>query len=210
LELFGAYGDQQCALRGAGLAREELSLNASTGSQVSLRTSRFQPGPYQTRKYFSGDWLNTVTHLPAGRSLNVLVDLLTELARAEGIALRNPWEYIQREASEVQTTELQVDLAFFAGPLGSTGGIQQITTDNLTIGNLFHAAYRAMAENYAHCADWLDPARSWKSVVLSGGLTQTAPVLRSHIQQRFTVPIHESAGEETLSGLLDIAKGHHT
>jgi sugar (pentulose or hexulose) kinase len=204
LQVFGSYGDQQCALRGAGLQTDELSLNISTGSQVSRRVAQFLPGPYLTRKYFFGDYLDTVTHLPAGRSLNTLVDLLTELARAEGIVLRDPWKTIHRETLAVATTDLTADLAFFRGPLGSHGRIDGITTENLSVGHLFHAAFRAMADNYARVAGGFGPA-DWKAVVLSGGLTQSAPLLREFLEQRFPLPIRESAREETLLGLLDIA-----
>lgn len=205
IRVYGVYGDQQCALRGAGLARGELSINISTGSQVSRRTEKFQPGNYQTRPYFDGDYLDTITHLPAGRSLNVLVGLLSELAAAEGITLQKPWENLVRLASEVESSALEVNLAFFTGPLGSSGKIEGITTENLHAGQLFHAAFRAMADNYARCAEWLDPQKSWRSVVLSGGMTKGAPLLRRMIEQRFDAPIRESAGEETLLGLLDIA-----
>lgn len=206
LQVFGAYGDQQCALYGAKLRRGELSLNISTGSQVSIRTNTFEPGPYQTRMFFDGDWLNTITHLPAGRSLNVLVDLLLELAAAEGLALKNPWQHILQRASQVESTSLQVDLAFFSGPLGSSGGVTQITTENLTVGHLFHACFRAMADNYVRCASWLDPQQSWQAVVLSGGLTQSAPLLRKMLEQRFNAPLRDSHGEETLLGLLQLAR----
>lgn len=204
LTVFGSYGDQQCALRGAGLQGDDLSLNISTGSQVSRRVKQFQPGDYQSRKYFFGDWLNTVTHLPAGRSLNVLVDLLTGLSRAEGIALQHPWQTIVRAASEVSSSDLQIDLTFFPGPLGTTGSLTGITTENLTVGHLFHAAFRAMADNYARVATRFGTP-PWREVVLSGGLTQSVPLLREFLQEQFPVPLRESANEETLLGLLDIA-----
>lgn len=206
LEVFGSFGDQQCALRGAGLRPEELSLNISTGSQVSRRTPVFVPGRYQTRRYFDGDYLDTITHLPAGRSLNVLVDLLTELATAEGLSVSRAWDTIVRKAAEVDATNLEVDLAFFAGPLGSTGSIRAITTENLTVGHLFHAAFRSMADNYAQCAERLDHHRVWKSLVLSGGLAQSIPQLRRMIQDRFHMPLRETDGDETMLGLLDIAR----
>jgi sedoheptulokinase len=204
LQVFGSYGDQQTALRGAGLRPDELSLNISTGSQVSRRVASYQPGDYWTRRYFFGEYLNTVTHLPAGRSLNVLVDLLTELARDAGMKATDAWTSIIAKAAAVASTDLEVDLAFFSGPLGDHGRIGGITTDNLTVGNLFHAAFRAMADNYASVVDRLG-SRDWQAVVLSGGLTQAAPLLRQLISQRFPVPLRESAGEETLAGLLDIA-----
>jgi sugar (pentulose or hexulose) kinase len=204
-KVFGSYGDQQCALRGAGLQRGELSLNVSTGSQVSRRAEQFHPGPYQSRKYFFGETLDTVTHLPAGRSLNVLIDLLTELARAQGVTLPNPWDTVNRLVAEVDETDLQVNLAFFQGPLGSHGLIDFISLENLTVGTLFHAAFRSMADNYVRIAERFSPA-SWSSVVLSGGLTQRLPRFRSLLDARFAVPLRESTVEETLAGLLDIAQ----
>jgi sugar (pentulose or hexulose) kinase len=205
LQVFGSYGDQQCALRGAGLQPNELSLNISTGSQVSRRTTSFQPGRYQSRKYFFGDTLDTVTHLPAGRSLNVLVDLLTEVAHAQGIALEHPWDTINSLVDAEADTDLEVNLAFFQGPLGNRGRIENLTTENLSVGTLFLAAFRAMADNYLRIAERFS-TMDWTGVVLSGGLTQKVPRLRSLLKDRFTVPLRESAGEETLAGLLDIAR----
>lgn len=201
---YGSYGDQQCALRGAGLLRSELSLNIATGSQVSRRTERFQPGAYLTRRYFFGDYLNTVTHLPAGRSLNAIVSLLTELAREQGLELSDPWKTIHQKVSEVETTDLEFNLAFFQGPLGRSGRLDKITTENLSVGPLFHAAYKAMADNYSQVASWFLPM-DWERVVLSGGLTQSTPRLRQLLEQRFDKPFRESSGEETLLGLMDIA-----
>ena len=79
-------GDHQAALAGAFLGERELSLNISTGSQASLFTPTWQPGNYQTRPFFDGRFLNTITHIPAGRALNVLFKLLTELAEAQRLA----------------------------------------------------------------------------------------------------------------------------
>ena len=167
---YPAMGDQPCALRGAGLQADELSLNISTGSQVSRRTSRLELGTYLTRPYFNGEYLNTITHLPAGRSLSALFDLLTELARAEGLELQRVWETIALAAEAADGGGLACDLAFFAGPMGTSGSITGITTENLTVGNLAYAAAANMADNYAHCADRLWPDQTWQRTCLSGGL----------------------------------------
>ncbi|MCA9066479.1 MAG: hypothetical protein KDA96_25600 [Planctomycetaceae bacterium] len=206
LAVYGTYGDQQCALRGAGLQPNEMSINVSTGSQVSMRTAEYSAGRYQGRCYFGGDVLKTMTHLPAGRSLNVLVDLLTELATAEGVTLQNVWQTIASRSDAAESTGLEVDLAFFSGPLGSTGSITGITTENLTVGQLFRAAFLAMAQNYRRCADWLDPDGTWDSVVICGGMTRTIPLLRQRIQELFPQPLRETVGDETMLGLLEIAR----
>ncbi len=207
LACHASFGDQPCALKGIGLTRNELSINASTGSQVSQLTEQFEPGPYQSRRFFHGDFLNTITHLPAGRSLNVLFDLLTELARAEGVTLNSPWDYISRSASRTEAQGLSATLSFFAGPMGQSGCIEGITTENLTVGNLFYAAFCNMANNYRICMDRLCPDRKGLRLVLSGGLTRSIPVLRQLIEERFAMPIRDTAiTEETLLGLLEIAK----
>ncbi len=103
--------------------------------------------------------------------------------------------------------ELNVNLSFFAGALGSRGSIAGVTTENLTIGNLFHAAFRSMAENYAICAERLCSDHADLSLTISGGLPRSAPILRKLIQNKFGRPLREStAVEETLLGLLDVAR----
>ena len=68
------------AILGALLQRDELSLNISTGSQVSLLKPKVEFGNFQTRPFFDGRFSITITHIPAGRALNALVKLLSELA----------------------------------------------------------------------------------------------------------------------------------
>lgn len=212
IDCYGAYGDQQCALAGAGLQPGELSINVSTGSQVSRRTRTLSRGSFQSRAYFFGDQLQSITHLPAGRSLNVLVDLVTEVAAAAGVPAADPWKIINGligecggDSDQQAAGDLQVDLSFFAGPLGLTGSIRNITTENLSVSRLFDAAFRAMAENYNHCASWLDPGRSWSQLVLSGTLAREGTRLRQYLAEQFAVPMRDSGEEETLLGLLELA-----
>ncbi len=203
---YAPVGDHQCALAGAGLREHELSVNVSTGAQVSLLAARHQPGAYQTRPYFDGLYLNTITHLPAGRSLNALVNLISELAAASGRDACNPWPYIEREAARVEHCDLGVGLSFFPGPAGDRGTISGIREDNLTVGQLFYAAFRSMAGNFRDCAARLRAASSWTSAVLSGGLVRKSDLLRRMIAAELGTECRLSAGaEETLEGLLALA-----
>ncbi|MBC7854362.1 MAG: hypothetical protein IAF94_13095, partial [Pirellulaceae bacterium] len=122
LPCYPPIGDHQAALAGALLQSGELSLNISTGSQISLLTDRFAPGNYQMRPYLDGRFLNTVTHLPAGRSLDVLVNLVNR-----------SWPEIVNAADETPDTDLAANLTYFDGPLGSRGSISNITTENFSV-----------------------------------------------------------------------------
>jgi len=199
-------GDYQCALVGAMLTDHELSLNISTGSQVSRLTSSLELGDYQTRPFFDGRFTNTLSHLPAGRSLNILVDLLEEIARNSGIALENSWAYIAQAAAAVDRTDLSAKLTFFRGPCGNRGAITNISETNFNVGTLFRAAFENMAENYYSCALRIWPDRSWSNIVFSGGLADKLPLLRHIIEDRFQTKARLSpVAEDTMFGLLALA-----
>ncbi len=199
-------GDYQCALAGAGLNERELSLNISTGSQVSRVTNDLVFGDYQTRPFFDGKFTNMLSHLPAGRSLDILVDLLGELARASGTVLQNSWAYIAEAAAAAGSTDLDVKLSFFRGPCGDRGSISNIGENNLSVGTLFRAAFENMADNYYSCALRIWPERSWSNIVFSGGLARKLPLLRQIIQDRFQTESRLCpVAEDTLFGLLMLA-----
>ena len=91
--------------------------------------------------------------------------------------------------------------------MGDRGHIRNMQLQNLTIGKLFYAAFRHMADNYAQCAKRLSPATKWRQVVLTGGLPQKFPTLRQMIADRFACPIRlVDIAEETLAGLLRLAQ----
>jgi sugar (pentulose or hexulose) kinase len=199
-------GDYQCALAGALLTENELSLNISTGSQVSRMTNDLALGDYQTRPFFDAKFTNTFSHLPAGRSLNVLVDLLSELAQESGISIPDPWQYIARAAAAVDHTDLEIKLSFFPGPCGNNGSLSNIREQNLTVGTLFRASFENMAQNYYDCALRIWPERSWKNIVFSGGLARKLKLLRQIIEQKFQTSSRLCPLEEdTLLGLMVLA-----
>ena len=202
---YAPVGDYQCALAGAVLGEDEISLNISTGSQVSRLTPTLSLGDSQTRPFFDGQFLNTFTNMPGGRSLNALVDLLGELA-AGRVDLQDSWGFIAKSAKEVTTTDLKVDLSFFPKRDEEQGTISNIRGNNFTVGHLFRAAFNDMADKYHAHAVRLWPEKSWKSLVFSGGVACRLEVLREIIQKRFETGYRLAPFEEdALFGLLILA-----
>ncbi len=207
LTCYPVIGDQQSALRGIDLKPHELSINVSTGSQVSQITADFRPADCQTRSWFGVRFLNTITHIPAGRSLTVLESLLTELPRLAGLKIERSWQLIAQAAEESTGGGLTSDLSFFSSAMGSDGRISGITTENLTVGNLFQSAFEFMADSYLTCSRRLSPEPAWNQLAISGGLVQSFVPLRKKIEARFRLPIRDVAEqEETLLGLLSIGR----
>lgn len=203
LPVFMPVGDYHCSQVGAFLDEGELSVNISTGSAVIQLARGCEFGDFQTRPWFDGRFLKTVTHIPGGRALKALVRLLVELAHAQGVKLQDPWDYILAEAARVESTDLRVDPAFYFSAMGDHGAITNAREENLTVGNLFHAAFAGMADNYARCAARVAPGKDWTRLVFSGGVALKTDLLRRLICQRLGQAHRLAAsGEDTLLGLL--------
>jgi len=208
LPCYTPVGDYQCAIVGSLLHYGELSLNISTGSQASLLRPQVEFGNFQTRPFFDGRFLIGITHIPAGRSLSLLVKLLSELAEAQGVALADPWPYITQAATRAGETQLRANLAFFNSSCGDHGEFTNIREEELTVGHLFRAGFQNMVDNYHASAHRLAPdgKDAWSNLVFSGGLVQKMPVLREMICDRFQVPYRMCpTSEDTLLGLLALA-----
>ncbi len=200
-------GDYQCAILGSLLRYDELSVNISTGSQVSLLKPKATFGNFQTRPFFESNFCITVTHIPAGRALNALVKLLSELAVSQGVELVDPWEYIIRSSAKVVSPKMRVNLAFYSSANGDQGAFTQVQEDELTTGHLFHAAFQSMADNYYSFAQQLSPEKDWNNLVFSGGLVQKIDLLRQIICDRFNTQYRLSpAPEDTMLGLLALGR----
>jgi sugar (pentulose or hexulose) kinase len=131
---------------------------------------------------------------------------LSELADAQGVSLRDPWEYILTESGKVPSTDLRVNPAFYFSAMGDRGAITGMREENLKVGHLFRAAFEGMADNYAHCARRISPRQDWRRLVFSGGLAFKIPLLRRMICERLTEEHRLAASEEdTLLGLLGLA-----
>ncbi len=203
LPVFTPVGDFQCSLVGALVDEDELSLNISTGSQVSRLCRKLQYGPYQTRPFFDGLYVSTVTTIPAGRALNSLVTLLGELATAQGLNLADPWPYIAAAAGRANDPEMRANVSFFASAVGERGELTNLRESELTVGHLFRAAFHNMADNFLACAERLAGEQPWRRLVFSGGLVQKMELLRELICDRFGVPYRYSpVAEDAMLGLL--------
>ena len=198
-----AVGDQQCALAGALLRQRELSVNIGTGSQVALLADCAGTGDHQTRPYFDGAVLRTITHIPAGRALTALVGLLTELG---SVAEDDAWRYIEPAVASVPLTDVRASIAYFPGPCGQRGFFENLHEGNLSVGHIFRAVFESMARNYETCSRRLDLDGTAERVVFSGGVARHLGVLRDLTGSALGLPSRLSPhAEDTLFGLMVLA-----
>jgi xylulokinase len=205
-DVFTPVGDQQAALLGVGLLESEISVNVATGSQVSKVVTSSSMGPWQLRPYFYGKRLRTITHLPAGRALNSLVSMFEEVCPSPFSNREKVWELIAQKASSLDQVSTRINLSFFPCTTGYEGSIMHLKEEELTLGHLFLAAFRSMAENYGQVAEKLGSDNN-DIVVLSGGLVQKLPVLVREIRRAMQRECRLApCREDALMGLLHLAE----
>ncbi len=203
LPCYASIGDQQCALAGALLGEREISVNIGTGSQVAMITSSLPSDRLQTRPYFDGQFLRTITHIPGGRALSALVHLLTELGATTE---EDAWPRIQAAVAATPTTDVEAGIAFFPGPCGDHGFLNGLHEDNLHVGPVFRAVFESMAKNCEATARQLDPSRNAERLVFSGGVSRQLEIVRRLTAEALGLPYRLSPHpEDTMFGLLVLA-----
>jgi sugar (pentulose or hexulose) kinase len=78
IPVYVPVGDQQASLLGAGLDKTRIVVNIGTGGQVAVISQRRAPSNWLTRPYFFDEFIQTKTHLPAGRLISTMHKLLKD------------------------------------------------------------------------------------------------------------------------------------
>lgn len=203
--VYSGLGDHQCAVLGSGNTLANVSVNIGTGSQVSILSARREPGRNQQRPYFDGYYLNTITHIPAGRALNEYVLFLAKVSARFGTNKSDVWSALSSvSAARVAKASLCFDLGLFPGAWGGgsgRGAITGITEGGLTPDNYLASLLKSVAAQYSRAVGMIGPV-SGKTLLLSGGISHRLPVLRRLLASSAGMDARISAeDEETFSGL---------
>lgn len=214
IPVYASVGDLQSAVLGsfAGITnKEDICINIGTGSQVSYVSKKFDNGNYDIRSYFDNTYLYTITNIPAGRALNVLVKFIEEIGH-EIFGTKKQvdlWAKIgQLLENKNRHSQLKADLAFFKNNFTglTTGSFTNITEDNWTLVNMFVSAFECMAANYKIAYDRLRKNNLKGRIIFSGGLARKFPLLRIITKEKLKKGSRLAPyDEEALTGLFIIS-----
>lgn len=206
IPVYAATGDHQCALLGTLLREDELSINVSTGSQVSLLTEDPVAGDYQVRPFFDGRFLKTITNIPAGRALTAVIGLLTEMSPREP-DLKSAYRQFFEYAESTPESDVEVNLGLFPGAVAGPGSFGNLNEGNLTVGHIARACLNQMATTYQQMATRLDTAHSWSRIAFSGGIAQMSPLLRQLVSESLDSEHRLAADtEDSLMGMIVLGR----
>ena len=78
--IYGGYGDLQAAFTGSNIKSNEVLINMGTGSQIILKNNTKHNIYFEKRNYFN-KILYCKTHIPSGRSLNLIAEKINKIYR---------------------------------------------------------------------------------------------------------------------------------
>ena len=205
IPIFVGVGDHQCSVLGAGLTDDSISFNLGTGSQISVLDGEIEDETVETRPFFDGHFLKTITAVPAGRALNEYVGFLDEVAGGHA----DFWTLLdEMSAADVLSSDLDFDLRLFPGArdFDIGGGITHIREGRLTLHNYLASLLRSFAAQYREIAAVLDPAHTLSRCLLGGGIARNLPHLRDLISHFTGYKVLPAAPlDESILGLRTLA-----
>jgi len=186
IPVYPDIGDHQiCALGVLARPEKDLIVNIGTAGQIARISRGFCRGEYETRPFFEGCYLNTVSRMPGGRNLDVIVNFFVDVYRYisdKDISASYIWSRAVESMTGLESHGLVTDTSFHKTERGSSGFITGITSDNLTVHNLFAACFADIGQAYSDCILRICPDRKGvERLVFSGGLLSKTPLLRQAI-----------------------------
>ncbi|MCM2279307.1 MAG: FGGY family carbohydrate kinase [Oligoflexia bacterium] len=207
IPIFSPVGDMIAAIAGAEAADSgsTVYLNLGTGSQVVAIRDRYAPElddpALEIRNYLDGKYLSAVTHIPAGRALNVYAERVPDF-----------WGLLGSLSSDeiLDARDLEVNLAVFASAWNFKGDPVPTPVPARMSARRFSAnLLRSWAAQYLDALRLVDPGGKARRIQLSGGIPQKLPSIQAAFAELTVREVRPaSAITETLSGLARIGAGY--
>lgn len=212
--VYGGLGDFQSAIFGAGYTNDSFAIiNMGTGSQVAVPYISSDRKIAEIRVTANDSIAEVITHIPCGRALNVLANFFDQFGATGAVSVF--WDAWNRvTASDIASCKLNSNLCFFESAWGKqpnqTSGWIGLAEDLTDLRSVMAGIARAWVKQYCEALSQLDPNRSIKKVILSGGVAHKSKFLlgafRFLDQERQYIMADSKTGEETMDGLLNFMK----
>lgn len=207
--IYPDFGDMQIAALGSRISRGDALVNIATASQVMAVTDKVITGTFETRPFFGGLFLRTISQLPSGRNLKVLIDFIRSVISDFSDASLSDdeiWDKVHLLLSRAKhiDSNLAVNPYFYAsGEHLSGGAINFITPSNLSCTSIFEAMFSAMAKSYREHLEKLGNYDVITRIVCAGGVSFKVPELihkiRKFTQKKCELPLMQ---DEAIYGMF--------
>ncbi len=198
--IFGGYGDLQAAFAGSNVKNNEILINMGTGSQIILKKISKNYNIFEKRNYFNKN-LNCKTHIPSGRSLELIADKINKIYKKQN--------YFWRTISKIKLDNLIkckeiIDLNYFNLK-------EKLKTKEIkkNFKKFIIIVLKSYCDQYVNYINYLSlKKKKSKNIVLSGGIPKKITVIKKYVEYMTGIKtkLHKSTVDETLIGLLILSK----
>lgn len=184
IKIYPDFGDMQISILGSHLTKDSALINIATACQVICSTDTISKGNYEIRPYFEGTLFKTVSNLPSGRNLKVLINFIEDILKKftnKSYDEKDIWKIIHQEYAN-ESKGLTVSPFFYAVPGHVQGGnIDHITADNLNLSTLFVSCIQAMAQTYVTQIKEITDFNSIHKIICAGGVSWKVPEILQEV-----------------------------
>jgi sugar (pentulose or hexulose) kinase len=203
MSLYPDVGDHQACVLGALEGQpNRLCVNVGTAGLMNMVAAAFTYGPYETRPFFGGSFLPTVSGLPGGRHLDVLFQFVRRFLDRFGATVPDDaiWSSLMY-CDANPTLTIRGDIFTGGGDISGIG-------PTVSLDDVIASTYLAIGKAYAQAARVIKPVDGSYSmnVVFLGGAAEKNAALRRHIQQQLGMPHASVSRDSVLLGALELAR----
>ena len=181
------------------ISLNEILINMGTGSQIILKNSK-KIKSFEKRNYFN-EIINCKTHIPSGRSLNIVAEKIDELLNKK----KSFWKIFNNiSLNELEQCKDVIDLEY--------SKLKKFLKSNKYKKNykkFVTTVLKSYCDQYVSCVNALPLKKyKFKNIILLGGIPKQMPVIKQYFKNKTNLNtiINKSIVDETLVGLLKLSK----
>ena len=179
LPVWGGYGDLQAALY--GIKKNTWNINLGTGSQLVYSSEELDG--FEERA-FDNQNIQCISHLPAGRSLNLFADLLRNIRDEKDNSFWNKVKLLTFDKKILNNNNMKADLNFFEQNRNFKGGgsLIGLNEKNFNINDMLLSVIISMTKNFIDKILDSKKKNLQSSIYIYGDLINKIPIMKDIIQ----------------------------
>ena len=210
IPVYGGYGDLQTAL--CDIKNNEWNINLGTGSQIAVKTKESIDG-FETRAFFNGNSLQCISHLPAGRSLDLIANFMKIIREDKNTNYF--WKkmgILKYKKSILKNSLLNIDLNFFEQNKNYIHGgfIKNIKENSFDLNSFLVSTVYSMTKNYADIVNKTKFSKEKNIINVYGSLGNNIPIIKPLLKELtgYKVNIKKFNIDPTLENMKNLYKNN--
>ena len=212
LPVYPDLGDVQTSVYGSGAVSGDMIVNIGTSGQLIMIRDDYEPGDYEIRPYYDGNYCYVISRMPGGRNFDVQIDYMRRVGETIfGVSLSREeiWRRVENNLKLDGTGGIGVDCSFYEVPDRlADGKILHITHANFTPENVLAATAEDYGRMYSRYSEVIRKGRPFGGTLyFTGGAVLKNAFLKDAITRAMNSPRVVSAKQdEVYGGMFRLAK----